>query len=40
MAQMTPVLTEPGPVTLDHEGQSATSTGVVDRVYRFMRENP
>jgi alpha-glucoside transport system permease protein len=40
MTQATPVLTDPGAVTLDDDGRSATQTGVVDRVYRFMRAIP
>src|ERR671912_436108 len=39
MTQYTPVLTDPGAVALD-DGVSATQTGVVDRVYRFLRAIP
>jgi alpha-glucoside transport system permease protein len=37
---MTPVLTDPGAVTLDTDRTTATQTGVVDRVYRFLRAIP
>lgn len=38
--QLTPVLTDPGAVTLDDDGLGATDTGVVDRVYRVLRAIP
>jgi alpha-glucoside transport system permease protein len=36
----TPVITEPGPVAIDEGAPSPTSTGVVSRVYRWLRAIP